>query len=99
MHVVPGWTRALSIVFAACAVVVGANCDCGGQPGAAAAPAGGEITGRACGDDDDFYAVDSHPGCDVDARMTQQQDEASVGDVDILLFDPEIGRASCRERV
>ncbi len=43
------------------------------------------VEGRCCGGDDDWFSVESHPGCDVDARMS----EGDGGDVDLLLFDPD----------
>lgn len=55
--------------------------------GSAAAVGALEIAGTACGEDDDWYAVASSPGCSVLAQMTQQS--GGTGDVDMLMFDPD----------
>jgi hypothetical protein len=60
----------------------------------------GEIIGTACGDDDDWYSIASAPGCTVLARMAQQPD--SLGDVDVLMFDPDgqlVGSSSTVDQV
>jgi hypothetical protein len=50
---------------------------------------GGPISGVVCGDDDDWFAVLSAPGCTVLAELTQARDGTSIGDIDLLLFDPD----------
>lgn len=51
--------------------------------------AAGVVTGTVCGDDDDWFAVASAPGCTVLAELEQTPAEGTVGDIDLLLFDPD----------
>ena len=46
-----------------------------------------EVEGTSCGDDDDWYSIAAAPGCSVLAEMTQGA--GAVGDVDMLVFDPD----------
>lgn len=45
------------------------------------------VAGTACGDDDDWYAIASAPGCTVLAELELGPER--VGDVDMLVFDPD----------
>lgn len=55
--------------------------------GAAGIPS--PVSGTTCGDDDDWYAIASAPGCTVLAELEQTPLEGSAGDIDLLLFDPD----------
>jgi hypothetical protein len=53
---------------------------------ATAATSGAEIDGTACGGNDDFYALASTTGCDVDAHLEVTGGTGSIG---MLMFDPD----------